>query len=197
MKKVKLFYLIAVLALLSVSVVTFSGIVQAGTVPDGFMGVPWGANKAQVIKTMSEQGYQQLTCVQAGIDDLCFQGVFAEASCVLEFSFTGNSFYEGRARHCNRSESPDWPQLTFKNIVDMLSEKYGPPTKRGSEMEPGGYPRSSAVWHLVDNRSSDKYLIVVKCELRGFITGAQYVVDVFYGASSLEERLKKNAKNLY
>ena len=53
MKKMKVFYLVVVFALLAISVILFSGIAQAGAVPDGFMGVPWGASKDQVIKTIN------------------------------------------------------------------------------------------------------------------------------------------------
>ena len=203
MKKMKMLYLVTVLALLSV--VLFSGIAQAGAVPEGFMGVPWGASKAQVIKAMSEQGCQQITHPQfSSPDTLVFNGSFAGASCpIIYFSFIRNSFYEGKANYCNKSPNPAWPQVTYKNIVDMLSEKYGPPTNRSSETERTNdgkeHPLLSTIWNFVDNRSSDKYFIIVSCHVGWFrdTTGDQYMVDVYYRASSLEERLKKNAKNLY
>jgi hypothetical protein len=198
MKKMKVFYLIAVLALLSVSVVTFSGIVQAGAVPEGFEGVPWGASRDRVIKTMSEQGYRQITHPQYSSPDiLVFNGSFAGFPCLtMIFYFINNSLYEGHAENCNRSSSPPQADFTFNRIVKMLSEKYGPPNNRLSRPLEGHKPIEIASWEFVDNRSSDKYWIAVHDHVTWFTDtrGDQYVVDVFYGASSLEERLKERLK---
>jgi len=91
----KVFYLVAVLALLIISVVMFSGIAQAGAVPNGFMGIPWGASKDQVIKATSGQGYRQLSTPWP--DVLSFRGAFAGAPCELLFNFekTSRNKYSG------------------------------------------------------------------------------------------------------
>ena len=99
MKRLKVFYPVIVFTLLAVSVVMFSGIAPAGEVPDGFIGIPWGASRDQIIKTMNERGYRQLTGTGPG--QLAFRGAFAGTSCELVFSLTASSFTSGSAT-CER-----------------------------------------------------------------------------------------------
>lgn len=195
MKKMRVFYLVAVLALLTVSVVMFSGIAQAGAVPDGFAGIPWGASKDQIIKTMNERGYRQYTGTAPG--QLEFKGAFAGAHCDLIFLLIANSFYWGSANSCDRFPYPMPPQETYRRMVEMLSEKFGPPQRRresitGKTNDGREYPDWSATWNLVDSRTSDKYSITVYFHVTWFVdtTGDQYVVDINYSADSLEKRLK-------
>lgn len=81
MKKTKAIYLVVVFALLVVYVIMFPGIARAGAVPDGFIGVPWGASTEQIVKVMNERGYRQLTGTTTG--KLAFKGAFAGAPCKL------------------------------------------------------------------------------------------------------------------
>jgi hypothetical protein len=202
MQKVKVLYLIAVLALLAISVVMFSGIAQAGAVPEGFMGVPWGATRDRVIKAMSEQGYRQLTSEEPS--NLKFRGNFANCPCILSFSLIANSFYRGGAENCAKGPYRQAAQLYLERIVNMLSEKYGPledrdysvnnSAKDEKQLEAGGPALyyAYAQWHLVDSRTSDKYSINVFLYRSWFADGTlNYVVGVSYRADSLEKRLEK------
>ena len=190
MKKMKVFYLIAFLVLLSVSVIMFSGIARAGAVSDGFAGVPWGANKDQVINIMGKRGYRQLGTKPLG--DLVFSGEFAGVPCELSFRLIDDSFYEGYAWFGHTEKS----QATFNRIVDMLSERYGPPQDRGSKTERTNdgkeHPSVFAKWEFVNDRSSDKYSIYVIYHVSWVAdtrAEAQYVVDITYSADSLKKKL--------
>ncbi|MBA4389931.1 MAG: hypothetical protein C0399_03235 [Syntrophus sp. (in: bacteria)] len=195
MKKMKAFYLVIVFVLLVLSVVMFSGIAQAGAVPDGFIGVPWGASTEQIVKTMNERGYRQLTGATPG--NLVFKGAFAQTPCELHFSLLANSFYSASANHCARSDYPLAPQSTYRQVVDELSKKYGPPTDRRSDKlktnDGKEHPQEGAWWDLVDSRTFEKYSIRVDFGVTWFAdnTGDQYVVTIHYWADSLGEKLKK------
>jgi hypothetical protein len=208
MKKTRVFYLVAVLALLVASVVMFSGIARAGAVPDGFMGIPWGASKDQIIKTMSERGYRQLTSEES--NQLHFKGDFAGVPCLhLYFSLRANSFYSGSAWGCAWSTYHRGTQAIFERMVNTLSEKYGPPQKRESgkidgkdvpmgraECMGSGYPTGWARWDFVDSRS-DKYSIEIALDASSYydmtekVTPCRVDIYIIYEADSLEERLKK------
>jgi len=189
MKKVKLFYLVAVLALLAISVIMFSCKQRASVVPDGFAGVPWGATKDQIIHIMGKRPYGQIA-IGSGVLLLQFKGEFAEVPSELEFRLIADSFYEGYAR----IRHTETPQVTFKRIVDMLSEKYGPTKDRESGLDKDDkgidHPYESAFWRLADKKSSDTYTIQTRLMSFNVTNKIQYEVDVNYRAYSLEERLK-------
>lgn len=169
-------------------------------VPDGFLGIPWGASRDLIVKTMNERGYRQLTGGSRieGEDPgiLYFKGAFAGAPCQLSFSLLANSFYAERAI-CSLSAWPGVPQGTFRTISEMLSSKYGPPQGRNSDKmklnDGRELPRESVFWDLVDSRTSDKYTIQVEFRVAWIagVTGDQWSVNVSYSADSLYERLKK------
>lgn len=169
---------------------------QAGVVPEGFLGVAWGANTEQVVKAMKERGFRQLTGANPGRPT--FKGSFAGSPCQLSFSLMANSFYNASANFCARSDTPASPQFAFRRIVDDLSSKYGPPTERGSDKlktnDGKEHPQEYAKWNFVDGKTSEKYSITVDFGVTWFAddTGDQYVVNVTYWASSLGERLKKS-----
>jgi hypothetical protein len=202
MKKLRVFYLIVVLTLLAVSVVISSGITQAGAVPDGFMGVPWGAGRDQIIKAMSERGYQQLTSDNP--NQLNFKGAFAGVPCLhLYFDLSANSFYRGAAYGCARSADHQSTQETLNRIVNMISEKYGPPQGRHSgryAYNPGfrnckGCPEEYASWDFVDSRS-DKYSISLELSPSTFFytneaEACRVDITIIYEAESLGKRLEK------
>lgn len=199
MKKTRARYPVVVLALFVMSVVTFSGIAQADTVPDGFIGVPWGASIEQIIKTMNERGYQQLTesPLVGGLPpgELVFRGAFAGTPCQLTFKLVANSFYSAEAMGCARSDHPVMPQDTYRQIVNELSEKFGPPQEHWSKNEINNgieIPYEKTAWGLVDSKTSDKYSIEVDFTGTWFTDteGVQYAIFIDYRADSLGKRLK-------
>jgi hypothetical protein len=174
---------------------TLAGDTQSGAVPEGFLGVPWGAKSDEIVKAMKERGYRQLKGADAG--QLSFKGAFAGEPCQLSFRLMAGSFCSASANFCARSGHPQGPQAAFTNIVRDMSEKYGPPTGRRSDKlktnDGKTHPQEGAWWDLVDGRTSDKYSISVDFGVTWFAddTGDQYVVNVNYRADSLNERLKK------
>ncbi len=192
MKKMKVFYLVILL------LTVMFGPSQAGTVPDGVAGIPWGASRDQIIKAMSEQGYQQLKDAELKEigTDLGFRGVFAGESCQLIFRLVANSFYFCWADRIAQSPSRQWPQESFERIVKMLTEKYGPPQKRDSQPVSDLQVAGSALyceaaeWDLVDSRTSDKYSIrAILYRVGKTDHTLDYTVCVTYWAKSLFDRL--------
>ncbi|MBU4246192.1 MAG: hypothetical protein KKE71_04025 [Nanoarchaeota archaeon] len=208
MKKMRMFYSVVIFALLSMSVVMFSCTAQAGEVPDGFIGIPWGASKAQIIKTMNERGCQQRTSEQS--NELVFlNGDFAGVPCYsLSFYLIGNSFYSGWAQGCQWSPYHGVTQGCFKWVIKMLSEKYGSPQIREpskvegkdvrgwAECKKSGYPTDYAQWDFVDSRS-DKYSISITLDVSFLVDMTEKEqpcrIDfyVIYSADSLGKRLEK------
>ena len=201
MKKIKMFYLIVVLVLLAISVVMFSGIAQAGAVPEGFVGVPWGASREQIIKTMSERGYKQLTN-NARPNELDFEGDFLGVKCFhLYFYLSANSFYEGAAYGCGRSDVHWLTKKYYEQIFNKLNEKYGPIPRGGYEKYPHnrdnckGAPMAIDGWHIVDSRS-DKYSIQMALMPSSYYyaneaEACRLDIQVTYTAESLRDRLGK------
>ncbi len=208
MKKTKVLYPVVVFALFVVSVVMFPGIARAGAVPEGFMGIPWGASKDQIIKAMNEQGHRQLTSEKS--NQLDFEGDFAGVPCLhLYFNLRANSFYSGSAWGCAWSTNHRYTQNIFEGMVNTLSKKYGPPQKRESgkidgkdvssiraECVRSGNPTGWARWGFVDSRS-DQYSIRTALDATSYYNMTEKVtpcrVDIFiiYEADSLGKRLEK------
>lgn len=187
-------WLAVVMSLLTVSSFAFAGLAKAGAVPDGFIGVPWGASADQVKQIMNERGYTQLKGSATGL--LVFKGAFAGVPCQLLFYLIANSFYSGTAEICSRSGYALRPQSTYKQTVDMLSEKYGPPQTRQSRKlkDNNGkeHPQEGAQWTLTDSKTSDSFTIRADFGVTWFMddTRDQYVADFHYSADSLHKRLK-------
>ena len=195
MKKNKALASIIVLILAVWSAPVLPGQPQNAVVPDGFLGVPWGANTDQVVKAMKGRGCRPLQGAESG--RLVFKGAFAGEPCQLSFRLLANSFYSATANFIARSSRPAAPRQAFQRIVQDLTAKYGPPTTRGSGTlktnDGKEHPQEGAVWELLDGRTSDKYSITVDLGVTWFMddTGDQYVVNVSYWAASLGERLKE------
>jgi hypothetical protein len=187
--------LLAAFSVFAGSFLLLSGLARAGEVPDGFVGVPWQASQAQIVKTMSERGYQQLTGATPG--KLAFKGAFAGAPCELHFDLLAGSLCSASALFCARADSPVAPQATYRQIVDELGKKYGPPTDRRSDTlktnDGKEHPQEAAIWDLVDAKPSEKYSIRIEFGVTWFAddTGDQYVVNISYRAASLAEQLKQ------
>ncbi|MFH1532290.1 MAG: hypothetical protein ABIK09_16310 [Pseudomonadota bacterium] len=177
------------------SVFLFCGLARAGEAPAGFLGVPWEVSAPQIVETMNERGYRQLTGAAPG--SLEFKGAFDGVPCQLHFGFLGGSFYSASANFCARADHPAAPLATYRQIVENLSQKYGPPAVRRSETlktnDGKEHPQEAVAWDLVDSKTSDKYSIRVQFTVTWFAddTGDQYVVNISYNADSLGERLKK------
>ena len=193
---------------LVVLVFIFFGIAQAGEVPDGFAGIPWGASRNQIIKAMNERGCQQIT--NNNPETLEFhKGNFAGVTCSrLYFNLRENSLYEGSAYGCARSEYHEFTQDKFNQIVKMLSGKYGPP-KRGSEIRRGEDTVNKnycaglkltfdfADWDLVDSRSNKYSIRMMKVDSTFYTfdgserDACRMDFSISYSAESLKQQLGK------
>ena len=94
---------------------------------DGFIGVPWGASKAQVQSAMAKKGF---TPIKQG-DELYdkYKGTFAGHPAELEFWYAENVFYHGEAALLD-SRVPekfgDVTLVTYQQMVRVFEAKYGP-----------------------------------------------------------------------
>ena len=194
-----LFFL--VLSIFSVSVYA------TPVVPDGFVGILWGANREQIIKTMSDRGFtEQGTTTWAGRapSTLVFRGVFDGVPCQLVFGLRNNALDNGGASELGLFTSPGQLEGLYKRMVSRVSEKYGPPQfdKKDEYKDDNGkiFEREwRAKWELIDNESSDKYVIQISLEIPGAIyysnapnpNKPEPSVTLSYIAVSLGERLQK------
>jgi len=74
----------------------------ATVVPDGFIGIPWGSNREQIVKAMNDRGYTAEETIPAqGTPPatLLYRGAISGQSCQLEFYLLNNTFHRGRATY--------------------------------------------------------------------------------------------------
>lgn len=174
--------------------------------PDGFDGIPWGANREQIIKTMDERGFTTKGTIRwEGMppSTLLFRGAFDGVSCQLEFVSMNNALYAGSATQLGLFSPPGHLEEIYRRMVSQLSKKYGPPQSdkkdeykndEGEILERGW----GATWEIIDKESSDKYAIDVSLIMPGsaYYSNApnpdkpEPSVTVSYSAVSLLERLK-------
>jgi hypothetical protein len=127
MKKTGAIYMVfASTLLLAVSVVMFYGIAQANAASlDGFVGVPWGADKQQVAKAMAQRDFKK---VAEGASYITYRGTFADLPADLTFAFKKNGFYTGEADLLScRDQEIIFTIAPYKGIKELLIAKYGPP----------------------------------------------------------------------
>lgn len=126
---------LAILVVLLTAIITgLPSPAEAAAPPDGFMGIAWGANQQQVKKAMSERGFVFLSEDKKVIK---FKGEFAGNTAELKFLMTNGAFFEGWADYMGRAVFVPGVQDKFREVVKLITEKYGPPTKSGARTYPG------------------------------------------------------------
>ena len=108
---------------------------------DGFLGVPWGASKAQVQAAMAKKGFALLKQVSAEED--VYQGTFAGHPAELTFYYKKNVFYCGSAFLQPGGENV--VESTYYEMVELCKAKYGRPDKMRDYM-PGLIMAGTCVW---------------------------------------------------
>ena len=148
MTKTKVYYPTIVFALLTMSVVMFSGIAQAGEVPNGFVEIPWGASPEVVEKAMADRHFPKDS--EWKVDHYIYDGSFAGYPAYLSFHFKNNKFVEGGAVLIEVFHSIDdgtaYDHLAdkyFDILEGQLIQKYGKPEYRYRVV--GGEPWKP--WH--------------------------------------------------
>ncbi len=164
-------------------------------IAEGYLGIPWGASREQIVEFMNGQGYQQRS--GASSDTLTFEADFEGTPCDVVFLTKADSFYEVTAVAVARSNYPWETTKTVDRIRAELSNEYGPRQERktwAEEFNEGlSVPHVQEIWNLVDSRTQDKYTIKIDFHGTYFadMEGLVYVVDVTNTADSLYERLSK------
>lgn len=187
---VKRWYIAAVLV--AVWLLTLTAPICAAPVPEGFVGVPWGATQEQVIKMMSERGWRE-----AFGDGKSFYGFFAGFPGIVTFEFTGNAMTGGRAE-LERATNGYNSKHTFDAGYKLLSEKYGQAviqTYNNPDRKSSMPVLYQAEWELVDDASADKYAIMLWTSDAFYLRDGTrlYLVGVNYTNKSLKDR-KKNSE---
>ncbi|MFH1615687.1 MAG: hypothetical protein ABIG61_11475 [Planctomycetota bacterium] len=142
MKKTRMFYLVAVFALLAVSIVMFSGIARAGAATvDGFVGVPWGASKQQVAKAMAQQGFTLVDEIKGAYGEYgVYRGTFVDQPADLAFQFGKNGLCAGQADLLGvRDKDLFIAKIVYRDIKRLLVTKYGPPDHADDSPVVGSY----------------------------------------------------------
>jgi hypothetical protein len=201
--KSKVSILVILLSLLLMCFVAAS-VYAASVVPDGFVGIPWGANRDQIIKAMDERGYTTQGTIpdaQKFPSTLLYRGAFGGQNCQLEFYLLNNVFHTGRATYLGMFAVEPAKESIYKQMVSQISVKYGLPQSdkitdvKGNSGKTFRY--GYAQWDFVDSESSEKYMISVDLLPTGFNMFSQYnnqsfgYVTVTYAAVSIGERLQK------
>jgi len=165
-------------------------------VPDGFEGIPWGANRDEVTKTMSERGYSHVK--PEPNEPLQFHGKDVIVPGKLFFYFRYNSFYKVEAYYYDESPQPEPARQFFQKLFKAHLDKYFMPKLHDVNSRKddcyrcqGNTILESARWETVDAKS-DRYTIGISLgEYTGMGRKKGYFVHLTYEADSLLERLKK------
>jgi len=190
--KSRISFLLAILLLL----LCFTVSAYAAPSPEGFVGVPWGASRAQVKQIMIERGW--IRCTDSSPNEEVFKGAFDGMVCDLHFVMAGNFFVEGYADPLARRPIRYSGATTsaYEATVKHLTEKYGVPQNKGVPDYHGFTQGTAITWEFGDGVTADKYAIriIINSEGTWFadVDGKQTYFDVVYEAISLRERLKNN-----
>jgi len=151
---------------------------------DGFLGVPWGASKNQVVKAMEDRGFP----VRPPFDNQ-FTGEFAGyQGANLAFFLERNSFYWAQASICHTPENTGYPEVQScgQNLENMIRSKYGTPAGR-RQTHSNAY---EITWGGVRNSTgSDEITISLWVCYPDPLNGG--IVQVNYKNNSLLRRLKQ------
>ncbi len=143
MKRTRRFGLAALIAVAAAAVVTFSGSVRAAPVPEGFLGVPWGASPDDVEKAMAERHYAR-DPGSSKPDRYVYVGSFAGERAWVIFNFINGKLFEGGAnlidvfRDAREGDFRGLVDQRFQALEESLVQKYGKPSY--------GYPGSNEPW---------------------------------------------------
>jgi hypothetical protein len=119
---------------------------------DGFIGVPWGASRAQVQAAMAKKGFTLLEQRADGVFDR-YTGTFAGHPAELEFSYEKNVFHYGQAELLD-AQMENWGPRTnamvmiYREMVQVLAAKYGPPDETYIDV-PGENRAVASVWENI------------------------------------------------
>lgn len=191
--------------LFSLILICFAASVSAtSVVPDGFVGIPWGANKDQISKIMNDRGYTTQGTIPDSRDlpsTLLYRGAFGGQNGQLEFRLLNNVFHMGRATYLGMFAAEPAKESIYMQIVNQIGAKYGAPQSDKITDVKGNsgktYRYGDAQWDFIDSESFEKYMISVDLLPTGFNMFSQYnnqsfgYVTVTYTAVSLGERLQK------
>ena len=134
--------------------------------PDGFCGIKWGTSRKAVLEAIKVWGWQfirefpqQIECV----------GSFNGQHAYLTFTMLKNSLVSGKADTGVVPLDGDlgWAEITYKNIVEDLEKKYGPPQKVSVADK---YLYSE--WTFFDANTKDDLIISV--------TFPKYYIPIFF-----------------
>lgn len=182
--------IIAFIVLGLISALFWTTHLYAAPAPEGFVGLPWGASRNQIMEKMNAQGWIKLS--GRSPDEAIFKGSFDGNACELHFVMAGNSLVKGYATPIARFPVRDnsATRYVYESIVRHLTEKYGPQTDGGE-----GPGIAMTVWEFGDGVTTDKYKIEVMFNKEGTwfsdVDGEYTYIQVDYTALTLSERLKK------
>lgn len=176
-------------ALATIFLLAWTTPLYAASAPAGFVGIPWGASRNQIMEKMNAQGWIKLS--GRSPDEAIFKGAFDGNACELHFVMAGNSLVKGYATPIARFPVRDKAatRYVYESIVKHLKEKYGPQTDGGE-----GPGIAMTVWEFGDGVTTDKYKIEVMFNKEGAwfsdVDGEHTYIQVDYTAITLGERLK-------
>lgn len=99
---------------------------------EGFIGVPWGADRQQVQKAMEERGFTLLEQRTDGFSDT-FNGTFAGQPAQLRFIYEKSFFYKGEAAFLHVRDRDYYTVKAYYNeLRGLLAAKYGSPAEISS-----------------------------------------------------------------
>lgn len=182
--------IIAFIVLGLISALFWTTPLYSAPVPEGFVGLPWGASRNQIMEKMNAHGWIKLS--GRSPDEAIFKGAFDGNACELHFVMAGNSLVKGYATPIARFPVRDKAatRYVYESIVKHLKEKYGPQTDRWE-----GPEIAMTVWEFGDGVTTDKYKIEVMFNKEGTwfsdVDGEYTSIQVDYMAITLSERLKK------
>jgi len=183
---------------------------------EGFMGVPWGANRQQVEAVMVRHGYAKIprpdfcsdpTYARNSVcspDLAIYDGSYADERAELQYLFLNNAFYAGQAEMAaiNGPKLTAYQAAIFPKIKELLIAKYGQPdeefqkpAERQSTYSAIIGAQARALWRLNAGEAGgdEVELSIYKQEGTGGNWGMlPGYVKVYYNNRSLEQKLKNS-----
>jgi len=181
----------------------------AATAPDNVLGVPWGATPAAAKQILDQKGfafeYEEQNVQRLGAQALpaarllFYRGLYANYRALVGVDYVKDQLVRVRVMVMPSSNGGEYNYQTIgDDLFELLSGKYGPPTKQDSQpvgvMHPPPEPQKTAFWDWTGSTR----IVLSRMPLYSFATGDEpqpSQITVAYYNYGLHEDIKKKMRD--